>query len=69
MREVSEDEYRRTSTDSLHAFADWKASPAEVLKTIDEQLRHYGLEIVLLDEDADQFEWKIAQLQQYRFSP
>lgn len=34
-------------------YADWKASPHEVLEEVDDLLKEHGLEIVLVDDDSD----------------
>jgi len=49
---------------SEFAFADWKASPAEVLKSVDEQLKAHGLQVMLLEDGSDTYAWRIELRQE-----
>lgn len=41
-------------------IADWKEHANEVLESIDDQLKEFGLEVVQYDTRADFYAWKIV---------
>lgn len=40
-------------------LTDFKSSPMDVLETIDEQLKEFGLEVVTCDTGDDDYAWRI----------
>lgn len=40
---------------------DWKDTPDEVLKTVDNALKVYGLEIQMIDQDGDAYLFNIVK--------
>ena len=43
-------------------FANPKTSPADVLKLVDKRLNDFGLEVVMLETDADHVIWDIRKI-------
>jgi hypothetical protein len=43
-------------------MADWKESVDEVLKSIDKQLKPFGLEVVEIDTGSDTYAWYIEKI-------
>jgi hypothetical protein len=43
-------------------FADRETSPADVLKLVDKRLNDFGLEVVMLETDADRVLWDIRKI-------
>ena len=41
------------------AYADWKGSVGNVLKSVDKQLEEHGLEVVQIENGGDTYEWYI----------
>jgi hypothetical protein len=42
-------------------MADWKEDPEAVLRIVDEQLKEFGLEVVMYDMHSDTYCWKIQR--------
>lgn len=47
--------------DPTLGYNDWKDSPSDVLDRVDELLRPYGLEVVMLDTGSDDYQYRIAK--------
>ena len=44
---------------SNSAIADWKESPGDVLDSVNEQLKDFGVKLVLQDTGGDWYEWHL----------
>ena len=47
--------------DESFAIEDFKAQPNEVLESVDDLLKPFGLEVVMLDAQDDSFRFKILK--------
>jgi hypothetical protein len=41
---------------------DWKEGPEDVLKCVDDELKRFGLEVVMWDYPGDAYCWMIARI-------
>ena len=44
--------------------ADWKSNPDTVLKTVDNMLSEFGLEVVMYEQESDSYLFKIVKLEE-----
>lgn len=47
--------------DDATCMADWKDSPHEVLDLVDGALEAHGLEVVMIEDAGDSYEWRIER--------
>ncbi len=59
--EEEEEKWFEEQTTSGMRSADWKENVEEVLSTIDEQLKEFGLEVVLVKDCGCWHMWKIEK--------